>query len=86
MKRLLVLLLVLGIVLVAFVGCNPAAVVEDAVEDAVDAVEDAVDDATDVVEPGQYQGDRCGSPEITAADATGLPASGPNTGFGCSRR
>ncbi|MBT3320539.1 MAG: extracellular solute-binding protein [Clostridia bacterium] len=50
MKRLLLLLLVLGMVIVAFVGCNPAAVVEDAVEDAVDAVDDAVDDAADAVE------------------------------------
>ncbi len=49
MKRLLLLLLVLGMVIVAFVGCNPAAV-EDAVDDAVDAVGDAVDDAVDAVE------------------------------------
>jgi raffinose/stachyose/melibiose transport system substrate-binding protein len=50
MKRLLVLILALCMVAMAFAGCNPAAVVEDAIEDAVDAVEDAVDDAEDAVE------------------------------------
>ena len=50
MKRLLVLILALCMVAMAFAGCNPAAVVEDAVDDAMDAVEDAVDDAVDAVE------------------------------------